>query len=303
MDEVEGTIVETVGETLRATREARGMGIEEVAATTRIPTRHLESIEQSAWDRLPAPTYSIGFAKSYAHAIGLDKTEIGDRLRTEMGGSRPTPITGPDLFEPTDPKRSMPIGLVIGAVAAILLVALLLTWLNNRSLEGGTEPAPTGVASEAPAAAAAPAASGPVVVTANEAVWVDIRDGATVLKQGELGVGQSFEVPTSATAPTLTTARPEALRISVGTADAPAIGPAGTKVSVSLLGPDLLQGPRSPAPAASPPATTSAPSTPAARRAPAPAPKPTTRQIRPAPSGVVPPPIIEPVVNEVNTPG
>ena len=47
-----------------------------------------------------------------------------------------------------------------------------------------------------------------------------VRDGATILKQGELAAGQSFEVPATATAPTLTTAKPEALRISVGTGDA-----------------------------------------------------------------------------------
>ena len=95
------------------------------------------------------------------------------------------------------------------------------------------------------------------MITANEAAWVEIRDGATILKQGELAAGQSFEVPATATAPTLTTAKPEALRISVGTGDAPAIGPAGERVAnVSLLGPDLLRGPAAaaaPAPATEPP--------------------------------------------------
>ena len=118
----------------------------------------------------------------------------------------------------------------------------------------------------------------PVVITANEAAWIEVRDGATVLKQGELAAGQSFEVPATATAPTLTTAKPEALRISVGTGDAPAIGPAGERVAnVSLLGPDLLRGP---AAAAAAPATAT----------PAPAPSPTARRAapvsrRPAPAG------------------
>ena len=40
------------------------------------------------WDALPAPTYTIGFAKSYASAVGLDRIEIGDQLREEMGGQR-----------------------------------------------------------------------------------------------------------------------------------------------------------------------------------------------------------------------
>ena len=71
----------TVGERLKAAREAQGLSLEEVASRTRIPTRHLESIEASEWTRLPAPTYSIGFAKSYASAVGLDRTDIGEQLQ------------------------------------------------------------------------------------------------------------------------------------------------------------------------------------------------------------------------------
>ncbi len=59
-----------------------------------------------------------------------------------------------------------------------------------------------------------------------------------------LEAGESFAVPPTATAPTLTTAKAEALRITVGTATAPPVGPAATRVSnVSLLGPALLKGP------------------------------------------------------------
>ena len=65
------TDVPTVGERLRAAREEKGMSLEDIAAQTRIPQRHLEAIEASEWDKLPAPTYTTGFAKSYASAIGL----------------------------------------------------------------------------------------------------------------------------------------------------------------------------------------------------------------------------------------
>ena len=35
----------------------------------------------------------------------------------------------------------------------------------------------------------APAAAGPVVLTANEAVWIEVKDGGAILKQGELAAG------------------------------------------------------------------------------------------------------------------
>jgi len=263
MDDTKANGIMTVGQRLREAREAKGMTIEEIAATTRIPTRHLSSLETSEWDKLPAATYSIGFAKNYAVAIGLDRTEIGDQLRAEMGGTR-TAIASPEVFETIDPARSMPKGLVFGALGLLVIVVLALMWLNNRSIEGDGAPAATespaipvaGDAASVPAAAPQPAATGPVVLTANEPVWISVRDGGAVLKEGVLQAGQSFEVPASAKAPVLTTGKPEALRISVGTADAPTVGPAGKKVSrVSLAGPDLMRGPAPSAPA-TPPAET-----------------------------------------------
>jgi cytoskeleton protein RodZ len=275
----------TAGERLREAREAAGMTLEEIATTTRIPTRHLESLENSDFERLPAPTYTIGFAKNFAGAVGLDRAEIGDQLRTEMGGSRPT-MTTPEVFEPADPARAMPIWLIAAAIGALLLFALLFSWLNNRSLEApDDEVAASNVVEPAVQApiAAAPQNQGPIVITANDNAWIEVKDGALLLKQGELAAGETFEVPPNAVAPTLTTAKPEALRISVGTAIAPAIGEAGKKVTTSLKADDLLR-PRpaaatvGPQPAAPPPQTAPArvaPSRrPAASTAPAPAPAP-----------------------------
>ena len=287
----DGQVPLTAGERLRAAREAKGMSIEEIASTTRIPTRHLESLENANWTALPAPTYSIGFARNYATAVGLDRDEISDQLRSEMGNTRavhqPT-----ELFEPADPKRSMPKGLVIGALLALALVAAALTWLSNRDLADDSnaavnaDNAALADAGVAPIAAA-PAVAGPVVITANDAAWIEVKDGTTILKQGELASGQSFEVPATATAPTLTTGKPEALRISVGTADAPAIGPAGQKIAnVSLKGADLLKGPpkAAPAAAAAPPAQPVA--APAAAQAAA---RPTPRPVAPKPKPAPPP--------------
>src|SRR4029079_9492396 len=78
----------TVGERLRAAREHRRLSLEDVRAQTRMPRRDLASIESAEWDSVPAPTYTIGFAKNYAGVVGLDRAEIGDQLREEMGGQR-----------------------------------------------------------------------------------------------------------------------------------------------------------------------------------------------------------------------
>ena len=272
MDETEADDVVTVGQRLREAREAKGLSIEDIAASTRIPTRHLTSLENSEWDKLPAATYSIGFAKNYAGAVGLDRNEIGEALRTEMGGSPRTQTIYPEVYEAADPARTMPKGLVFGALGLLLVVVLGLTWMNSRSMTADETAPPTeNVAAAdtniaAPAAAPAPAASGPVVLTATDTVWIAVKDGGKTLKQGELATGESYQIPADAVAPVLTTGKPEALRITVGTT-------AGETVSgVSLLGPDLLRGPATAAPAVAPPAA--ATPAPARTRARAPAPSP-----------------------------
>ena len=290
MSEVEGEdeVVMTAGQRLRAAREALGMSLDEIATSTRIPTRHLTSLETGEFAKLPAPTYSVGFAKSYAGAVGLNRQEIGDQLRAEIGGTRLAPHQT-EQFEPMDPARAMPRWLIFAVIAAIIAVVAAASWLNSRS-----QSAPDNVVAEqssmldpsSPAGPPAAQAAQPVVITANQQAWIQVKDGATLLTEGVLETGKSFEVPPSATAPMLTTAKAEALRISVGTATAPQVGPAATRLAnVSLLGPDLLRGPAAAAPViASPPAATRPATRPAPRPAPRPVARPSTRPPAPAPA-------------------
>jgi cytoskeleton protein RodZ len=243
--------VPTVGERLKAARKTSGLSLEDIAAQTRIPQRHLESIETADWEKLPAPTYTVGFAKSYASAVGLDRAEVGDQLREEMGGQR-FASSQSEVIEAADPARTMPKWLVIGAIVAVILIVVLMSALNRRSLEPAATnapaaPAPTSTAAPAPAAQQAPApavsAQGPVVLSATGPAWIEVTDGGSTLFQGELQPGQTYAVPPTATAPLLKAGKPEALRITVGSAVAPPVGPAGKVASkVSLKGADLMRG-------------------------------------------------------------
>jgi cytoskeleton protein RodZ len=253
----------SVGERLRAAREEKKISLEDIAAQTRIPRRHLESIEAADWDHLPAPTYTIGFARSYASAVGLDRAEVADQLRAEMGGQRTA--TASEVFEPADPARTMPKSLVIAMIAAVILLLVVMSWLNRRSLDQSDEPnavAAEQTAAPAPQAPApqpaqppAQAAQGPVVVTATGAAWVRVTDQGNILFESTMQPGQTYQVPPTASAPMLRVGAPEAVRITVGNAVAPPVGPAGQVTSnVSLKPADLMRGPAQPsgAPAAVP---------------------------------------------------
>jgi cytoskeletal protein RodZ len=262
--------VPTVGERLRAAREEKGLSLEDVAAQTRIPQRHLASIEVADWDHLPAPTYTVGFAKSYASAVGLDRNDIGNDLREEMGGQR-FAASSADVFEPADPARTMPKTLVLGAILAVIILIGVMSWLNNRSLNETNEPqAEASNPAPAPANPAAPttgapsvpqSSNGPVVLTASEPVWLQVSEkGGATLFSGVLQPGQTYAVPATAAAPVLKTGKPEALKATVGNTVAGPLGPPATTVSnVSLLGADLLKTPAAPVSTAGPAPTTPAP--------------------------------------------
>ncbi len=250
-EELVETDVLTVGERLRAAREEKGMRLEDIAAQTRIPLRHLESLETASWDQLPAQTYTTGFAKSYATAVGLDRVEIGEQLRAEMGGGRLAATPTAEIYEAADPARTMPKWVVLGAIAAVILLVVVMSMLNRHALQSDDSPPavsqPVAQVAAPPSPGApvgAAAASGPVVLTAAEPVWLQIYEkGGKQLFSGELAAGQVYAVPADAKAPLLKTGKPEAVRISVGNAAAPAVGLAATTVrDVSLLGPDLMRG-------------------------------------------------------------
>jgi len=210
----------TAGERLRAAREKQKLSLEDVAAQTRIPQRHLASIETGEWDNLPAPTYTIGFAKSYASVVGLDRAEIGDQLREEMGGQR-FASSQSEVIEAADPARTMPKWLVISAVVAVILLVVIMSILNRRSLEPSGEAssnaqaaaatAPTATPAQQRPAAPAPAAAaqGAVVLTAVAPAWIRVTDQGKTLYEGVLQPGQTYQVPPTAVAPLLRAGAPE----------------------------------------------------------------------------------------------
>lgn len=246
---------QTVGERLRVAREAKNLSLDDVARQTRIPVRHLEHIEKGEWDALPAITYSVGFARSYANTVDLDGAQIGAEVRQQLGGIRAGHTAAAPFYEPADPARVPPRSIAIAAaVIAILLVIGYLVWRSGAvgedspadvAITQAEEPAAANPAAPGPAqpAVSAAAANGPVVLTAIEDVWlrIDQGGGGAPLYMGTLKGGQSYQVPAGAQSPRVRTARANVLRVSVGGAQVQPLGPPETTISnVSLTAADLL---------------------------------------------------------------
>ena len=94
----------TAGDKLREAREAQGLTLQDIASRTRVPIRHLEAIETNRLEAMASPTYAIGFAKTYARAVGLDEKAIAAEMR-ESPQMPLSPRVGFEEYEPTDPRR------------------------------------------------------------------------------------------------------------------------------------------------------------------------------------------------------
>jgi|MedtruStandDraft_1076414.scaffolds.fasta_scaffold26677_1 cytoskeletal protein RodZ len=214
---------------LRAAREEAGLSRPDVAARTKIPERHLISIEAGDFSAVGGRAYAIGFTRSYARAVGLDEAEITTALRDELGSSEADDDRRQTTkFEPGDPSRIPGRGTAwIAALGALaIIIAGITLWRSNSAPpvalpslaeEEATPPAATQEAQPATGAAAQPAAQGPVVFTAlEEGVWVKFYDArGNQLMQKLMARGEAYTVPAEAQGPLIWTARPEALQVSV----------------------------------------------------------------------------------------
>lgn len=218
------------GDRLRTAREAQGLSLQEVATRTRVPIRQLEALERNEFTSLPGTPYAIGFARAYARAVSLDDMAIAAAVRTELSGTD-MQANRYEMFEPADPARVPPRLLAWTAAAVALLIAIAYAVWRTQMF---TPPTDDQIAAESidptPAApgqsAAAVPASGPVVLTATEAVWLRIYDqeGERLLEK-QMEKGDSYTVPANANNPMILTGRPNALSVTVGGRAVPPLGP------------------------------------------------------------------------------
>jgi cytoskeleton protein RodZ len=94
------------GQRLRAAREARGVDLRDIAATTKISVTALEALERNDFSRLPGGIFSRAFIRAYAVQVGLDPeatvrgflAEI-DRQRREAARNAPRPTVSREDLE------------------------------------------------------------------------------------------------------------------------------------------------------------------------------------------------------------
>ena len=123
-------MAETLGEKLRAAREARGISVSEVAEQTRIAPMYIECIENDNYKPLPGGIFNKGFVKSYARFIGLDEQDAlqdYSRLIAQTEGAAPPP-TETRSYRPevlTDDRASQ------SSISTIIFAGIILALMTG----------------------------------------------------------------------------------------------------------------------------------------------------------------------------
>lgn len=237
----------TLGERLRAAREGQGRSLADISAATKVPVRMLEAIERMDLAALPHGPYAIGFARSYARALGLNTEAIANDMRQALHANSIGLVSALSQYEPADPARVPPLRVVWISLAICALVgAAYGVWRSDILSSGPAAPAATAEADDtaapAPTANATPApppaptvtipADAPVLISASQQLYFVLEDANGRNRFDlTLNAGEYYTVKPGQRGLFVRTATPEAMKLVVGGNPLPQIGTPGTPLS------------------------------------------------------------------------
>jgi cytoskeletal protein RodZ len=152
----------SLGKTLAATRERRGISRADVVSQTRIPTHYIEMIESSDYGLISDQLYVLPFLRRYAAFLNLDGEEIAMRFVREVQRAEGAAV--PRMSEPLavhDHKNVRWGRRALVMVVLSVIVVLYVIASRRHSGEGGFHPLAPSAPPTAPSIAMPPAALAP----------------------------------------------------------------------------------------------------------------------------------------------
>lgn len=114
----------SLGELLKTQRKQRGVSLEQVAQTTKIPVKLLKALEQGDYEQFSSEIYLKGFLKNYAKYLKIDTGKALAIYRRERKDRKEENFNSPK--KPLDePKPFITPGRLVFALTAIIIVSVL----------------------------------------------------------------------------------------------------------------------------------------------------------------------------------
>jgi cytoskeleton protein RodZ len=138
------------GDRVRRQRERRGVTLETIAQTTKIPAALFAGLERGDCSRWPAGVYSRAYVRAYAEAIGLDANEAVEDFTAAFAETvwpdglaanaprRPRAAAAPRLSMDDQPEVRQTRAVRRSALAAAdFVLAFAIAWLAHLALDTG----------------------------------------------------------------------------------------------------------------------------------------------------------------------
>jgi cytoskeleton protein RodZ len=151
----------SVGETLRAARNAQSLTLEQVATELRIEAPQLEALENDRFERIGVPVFVKGYLRQYGTRLGLDPADLLVQYY-QQNALKEIQVQPSKTIKLRD-ERQITVW-VIAALAILVVVAGLAAWwvgAGGSPVATGPSAAPTRGDAKPPAAAPTPAAPQP----------------------------------------------------------------------------------------------------------------------------------------------
>lgn len=178
----------SVGQQLRAARQAKNLAVDEVAKALKLSPRQIVALEDDDWSSLPCTTIIRGFVRNYARLLGVDADALmasldlltmpqGAELEVTVG----TPVSMPaeGRVDRRDFARVLAGLFVLALAVAAYFFFPQELWLSTLSaLKSATQSAEV-VADKAPAAEAEEGKASETAAVPAEAVPTAVQPAAT----------------------------------------------------------------------------------------------------------------------------
>ena len=189
----------TIGERLRAAREAKGLQLEDAHRQTKIHTRILQAMEEDRAPEVLGPAYARGFLKKYAAFLHLDPTPLmAEYVQTERVSAPLTSTTDGAGIAADEAAAEMPRWLVVASVTVIALIGVIFLVMLSKDLSRTVSPTAPASKPTAPSKPAPPPApklivprSQPLKLSVRTAqdCWMQVKVDEKVLFQNVLAKG------------------------------------------------------------------------------------------------------------------
>ncbi|MBW6485816.1 MAG: DUF4115 domain-containing protein [Syntrophobacterales bacterium] len=174
-----GSAPEATEADLKTLREARGLSLPDIFATTRISIVNLAALENGDFKSLPSPIYTKSFIKKYAMTVGIDEKPLLDRYEVYLAATD-KPAETEEVRKPW-PESGRRYLFLYGSLALAIIVGIIVLTIffynGNKpaapvlpAVKPASEPAALPAASNAAPTAMPPQAAAPVSLAPEKTV-------------------------------------------------------------------------------------------------------------------------------------